>query len=86
MRNVIVCFTQLVLLILRPRAINTSSHWYSSLFCVFENKILIFEMAGAMFLSCWKWAVYSKIAFWECTLNNIIETIKLLQVLSVRVM
>ena len=86
MRNVIVCFTQLVLLILRPRATNTSSYWYSSLFCVFENKILIFEMAGAMFLSCWKWAVYSKIAFWESTLNNIIETIKLLQVLSVGVM
>ena len=86
MRNVIVCFTQLVLLILRPRATNTSSYWYSSLFCVFENQILIFEMAGAMFLSCWKWAVYSKIAFWECTLNNIIETIKLLQVLCVGVM
>lgn len=86
MRNVIICFTQLVLLILRPRAINTSTYWYSSSFCVFENKILIFEMEGAMFLSCWKWAVYSKIAFWECTLNNIIETIKLLQVLSVGVM
>jgi len=75
---VIVCFTQLVVLILRPRAINTSTYWCSSLFYVFENKILIFEMAGAMFLSCWKRAVYSKIAFWECTLNNIIETIKLL--------